>query len=107
MINKYEGNTSRFLGLDGICKRAQRNLFDPRLGLVLPSIVTPLDGQVALSDPWESQEEFIAVNIYSYKVFGCFAFITVTVGHAKCQLMYSIRSKLVAFPARHRDMNNF
>ena len=60
-----------------------------------------------LLDPWESQEEFTAVNIYGYEMFGCFAFTTVTVSHAKRQLMYSICSELVTFSARHKDMNIF
>ena len=55
----------------------------------------------------ESQEKFTAINIYGYEVFGCFAFTTVTVGHAKRQLMYFICSELVVFPARHKDMNIF
>ena len=50
---------------------------------MLPSIVALLDGWVALSNPWESQEEFIAVNIYDYEMFNYFAFMTVTVDHAK------------------------
>ena len=69
--------------------------------------MAPLNGLVMPLDPWESQEEFTAVDIYSYKVFDCFAFTTVTVGHAKRLLMYSIRSELVSFPARHKDINIF
>ena len=107
MSSTNKGNKSRFLGLGGVRKRAQRNFFDSRLSLVLPSIVALLNGWVAPSDSWESQEEFTAVNIYSYEMFGCFAFTTVTVGHAKRQLMYFIRSELVAFPAHHGDMNIF
>ena len=107
MISTHKGNKSRFSRLGSVCKRTQKNFFDPRLGLMLPSIVAPLNGWVALLDPWESQEELTAVDIYGYKVFGCFAFTTVTVGHAKHQLMNSIRNELVAFPACHKDTNIF
>ena len=79
----HKGNKRRFARLGGVQKRAQRNLFDPRLNLVLPNIVTPFNGWVIPLDPWESQEEFTAINIYGYEMFGCFAFTTVTVGHAK------------------------
>ena len=105
MTSMHKSNKSRFSGSDGVCKCAQKKLLDTGLGPVLSSIVTPLDGWVAPLDPWESQEEFTAVNIYSYEVFGCFAFTTVTVGHKERQLMYFLHSKLVAFSARHRDMN--
>ena len=101
MSSTHKGNKSQFVGSGGVRKLAQRNFLDPRLGLVLPNIVAPLDGQITLLDPRESQEEFTAVYIYSYEVFSCFAFTTVTVGHAKRQLMYSICSELVAFPACH------
>ena len=107
MISMHKGNKSWFSGLGSVCKRAQKNLFDPKLSLVLPSIVLPLNGWVALLDPWESQEEFKAINIYTYEVLGYFEFTTVTVGHAKRHLMYSIHSKLVTFLARHKDMNIF
>ena len=107
MSSTHKGNKSRFVGLGGIQKRAQRNFFDPRLSLVSPNIMAPLNGQFTPLDSWESQEEFTAVYIYGYEVFSCFAFTTVTVGHAKCQLMYSIHSKLVAFSACHEDMNIF
>ena len=63
--------------------------------------MAPLNGRVTPLDPWESQKEFTAVYIYGYEVFSCFAFTIVTVGHAKRQLIYSIRSELVAFPACH------
>ena len=76
MISTYKGNKSRFAGLSGVCKHAQKNFFDPRLSLVLPSIVTPLNGWVAPLDPWESQEEFTAVNIYGYEVFDCVTIIS-------------------------------
>ena len=107
MSSMHKGNKSRFSELGNVRKRAQTNFLNPRLGLVLPSIVAPLNCQVASLDPWESQEEFIAVNIYGYEMFNCFAFETVTVNHGKCQFIYSIRSELVAFPAHHRDINNF
>ena len=98
---------SRIQPHNGVQKRAQKNLFGPRLGLVLPSIVASFNGWVTPLDPWESQEEITTVDIYGYEVFGCFAFITVIVGHAKRQLIYSIRSELMAFSARHRDINIF
>ena len=101
MNSTHKGNKSWFVGLGGVQKRAQRNLLNPRLGLVLPNIVAPLDGRVMFLDPWESQEEFTAIYIYGYEVFSCFAFTTVTVGHAKHQLMYFIRNELVVFLARH------
>ena len=107
MSSTYKGNKSRFSGLGNVRKRAWRNLLDPRLSLVLPSIVASLNSRVTPLDPWESQEEFTAVDIYSYKVFNCFAFTIVTIGHAKRQLMYSICNEIVAFPACHRDMNIF
>ena len=105
MSSTHKDNKSQFAGSGGVCKRAQRNLFNSRLDLVLPSIVTPFNSWVAPLDPLESQKELTAINIYGYDVFGCFAFTAVTVGHAKRQLMYSIHSELMAFLARHGDMN--
>ena len=104
-ISTDKGDKSRFLRSYNVRKCAQGNFLNPRLGLVLPSIVAPLNGQVAPLDPWEFQEEFTAVDIYGYEVFNCFAFTIVTIGHAKRQLMYSILSELMAFLACHRDMN--
>ena len=51
MISMHKGNKSRFSGLGGDRKCAQRNLLNTRLSLVSPSIVVPLDGWVALLDP--------------------------------------------------------
>ena len=43
MSSTHKGNKSWFAGLGGVQKRAQRNLLNPRFGLVLPSIVAPLN----------------------------------------------------------------
>ena len=74
---------------------------------MLPNIVAPLDGWVTPLNPCESQEEFTAVDIYCYEVFGCFAFTTVTVRHVKRQPICFIRSEFVAFLACHGDVNIF
>ena len=46
MISTDKGNRSWFPGLHGVRKRAQGNFLSPRLNLVLPSVVLPLNGQI-------------------------------------------------------------
>ena len=67
MSSTHKGNKSQFAGSGDVQKCAQRNLLDPRLGLVSPNIVAPFNGWVTPLDPWKSQKEFTAVNIMAIK----------------------------------------